>query len=214
VTVVLTSGIGFGVAGRLIEWLKRPAGSLLPRLAFFSPTEALVAYVKVAVLFGVVLALPVLLYQVWAFVRPGLIRRERTAGLAFVWWGSVLFATGAALAYTVCLPVFLQFLLNVGSPSLEPVISISRYLSFVTSVILICGAFFELPLVVWMLSRLGILTPRVLRRRRSLALLAMLIVAAFVTPTTDAISLLLMTVPLLVLYELSILVSSLSARIR
>jgi sec-independent protein translocase protein TatC len=210
--VGLTSGLGFGVAGRLIEWLKRPAGSLLPRLAFFSPTEALVAYAKVAVAFGVVLALPVILYQLWAFVRPGLTWRERSMGLAFVWWGSALFALGAALAYAVCLPFFLRFLLTVGGPSLEPVISISRYLSFVMGVILIFGALCELPLIVWLLSRLGILTPHTLRRHRRLAMLAMLIVAAVASPTTDAISLLLMALPLWLLYELSIIVSRVSGR--
>jgi len=211
-TVFATSGATLWFADRLIGWLQRPAGTLLPRLAFFSPTEALIAYMKVAVVGGSVLALPVILYQVWAFLRPGLTVRERLYALVFVWWGSALFVLGAALAYGVCLPLFLRFLLTIGSPHLEPVLSVSRYLSFVLGVMLTCGLLFELPVVVFVLTRVGIMTPHTLRRRRGLALLVLVSVAAVVTPTTDVLSLILMTIPLVGLYELSIVVSSVSAR--
>ncbi len=206
--LLISSCVGFRYAARLIEWLKRPAGTLLPRLAFFSPTEALAAYMKVAVVCGFALALPVLLYQVWAFVRPGLTWRERYYGIVVIGWGSILFALGVAFAYGVCLPMFLEFLLSLGGSSLEPVISISRYLSFVLGVMLTCGVLFELPLLVVVLTRLGIVTPELLRRHRGLALLVLVIVAAVVTPTTDALSLILTTIPLCVLYEVAILVAS------
>ncbi len=210
--VAATSLLGFGMAGHLLEWMKRPAGDYLLRLAFFSPTEALLAYVKLALTFGAVLALPVMLYEGWRFVRPGLTWRERSYGLAFVGLGSLLFLLGGAFAYWILLPAFLAFLLNVGSPSLEPVMSVSRYLSFVLGVLLTCGMVFELPLVIVLLTRLGILAPSTLRRQRGTALLVLLVVAAVITPTTDAISLVVMTTPLVVLYELSILVASLSLR--
>ncbi|MBI3087310.1 MAG: twin-arginine translocase subunit TatC [Candidatus Omnitrophica bacterium] len=210
--LLAASGIGLWQADRLIEWLRRPAGYLLPRLAFFSPTEALVAYMKVAVGFGLALSLPVVLYQAWAFVRPALTRRERAYGLALVSWGSALFGLGVLVGYGMLLPFFLRFLLTVGGTHLEPVISISGYLSFVLGTLLVCGALCELPLVIAVLSRLGIVTPKMLQRRRHLALLGIVVAAAVLSPTTDALTLLLLTIPLVVLYELSIIVASWSAR--
>ncbi len=205
--VVLGSGVGFAFAGHLLEFLKRPSGVLLPQLAFFSPTEALGAYMRVAVTFGVVVALPVLLYEVWAFIESALTRTERLLGLLFVWLGSLLFAGGVAFAYAVLLPVSLRVLLTIGSPSLMPMISVSRYLSFVCGLLLACGAVCELPLVIMLLTKLGVVTPQALRQQRGVALVAILVVAAILTPTTDAISLLLMALPLAALYELSILLA-------
>ncbi len=203
--VIVATGAGFWLAERLIGWLKRPAGDLLPRLAFFGPTDALVAYVKVALTFGVVVTLPVVLAQVWAFVRAGLTTRERRYGVAFVWGGSACFALGVAFAYWLCLPVFLHVLLGIGRSTLEPVISINRYLGFVLGVMLSCGLVFELPLAVVLLARMGLVTVAMLRAQRRWAFLVMLVAAAVVTPTTDAVSLVLFTVPLVLLYELSIL---------
>ena len=212
-TLVISAGLGFRWAGELLAWLKRPAGALLPHLAFFSPAEGMVAYLKLAVAFGLVAASPVILYQAWAFVRPGLTRRERAAVLAGIWWGGLLFVVGAAVGYRVLLPVFLKVLLSVGTDQLTPVISVSRYVSFALGVIVWCGALCELPVVIAMLSRLGLVTPAALRRRRAMALVAVLIIAALITPTTDAISLLLMAAPLVLLYELSILIARASARL-
>ena len=208
--VLAGSAGSFAFCDRIVEWLKRPAGPYLRTFAFFSPTEALLAYTKIIVLSGCVLALPVVLSQVWAFVRPALTGRERWYGAWFVGWGSALFVLGGAFAYGVCLPMFLKFLLSVGSPYLEPVISINQYLSFVTSIILICGVVFQLPLVILFFTRIGLLSPEALRRYRSLALLGMLIVAAIATPTTDAISLILVTIPMVVLYEAGIILSRVS----
>lgn len=202
--LLLAVGISATQIERLIAWLRRPAEGLLPAFAFFSPTEPLIAYLKVACLAGVILAMPILLSQVWAFVRSGLTPRERSYGLMFVGWGSVLFAAGAAFAYAVLLPVSLRVLLGIGRGTLEPVISIDTYLSFVTTLAFWCGVVFELPAVVWLLAKVGVVTPAWLRQSRPYAILVMVIIAALVTPTTDPVSLLLMTAPLLVLYELSI----------
>jgi len=210
--VAVFSCVSFGFVGSLIEWLKRPAGSLLPRLAFFSPTEALVASIKVSVVAGTILSLPLLLYEVWAFVRPALKEPERWYGVLLIWWGTALFVLGAAMAYGLLLPVCLRFLLGFGGPSLEPVISINRYLGFVLSIILVCGILFQLPLVTFVMTRLGVVTPQRLRRSRRVALLIMVIVAAVATPTTDALNMLLMAVPMALLYELSIGIAAWSSR--
>ncbi|MDP3704040.1 MAG: twin-arginine translocase subunit TatC [Candidatus Omnitrophota bacterium] len=202
--LLLAIGLCASQADRLIGWLRRPAEGLLPAFAFFSPTEPLIAYLKVACLAGVILAMPMLLAQLWGFVRTGLTPRERSLGLAFVGWGSALFAAGAAFAYVVLIPVSLRVLLGIGRGTLEPVISIDAYLSFVTTLAFWCGVLCELPAVVWLLAKVGVVTPAWLRQSRPYAILVMVVIAALVTPTTDPVSLLLMTAPLLLLYEVSI----------
>ncbi len=198
------TGVAGWQAGRLIEWLRAPVEDVLPLFAFFSPTEAFVAHVKVAILGGALLSLPFILAQAWLFIRRGLTDRERSQGLAFVGWTTALFLTGAAFAYFVLLPISLRFLLGIGRAYLEPVISIDRYVSFVTSMIFWSGMSFELPAVLVLLSRLGIVTSEWLRQQRPYAILIIVIVAAVATPTTDMVSLLLLAVPLVVLYEASV----------
>ena len=156
---------------------------------------------------GLIIAMPVILGLLWGFIRSGLTSRERSLGLAFVWWGSAQFLAGAAFAYYGLLPVSLRFLLRIGERYLEPVISIDQYLSFVTTLVFWCGVVFELPVVLLILARLGIVTPEWLRQQRPYAILALVILAAIVTPTTDPINLLLMAVPLVWLYELSIVIT-------
>ncbi|MBI4355128.1 MAG: twin-arginine translocase subunit TatC [Candidatus Omnitrophica bacterium] len=208
--VGLASAVSFAWAGTLIDWLKRPAGARLPRLAFFSPPEAMVAYVKVAITAGLILALPVVLHELWAFLRPGLTARERRYGLVFVWCGTGLFFAGGAFAYWGLLPITLPFLLGFGGAQLEPVISISQYLSFTTTVILACGAVFQLPLAIFLFAKLGLVSARALRRQWRTAVVAMTFIAAIVTPTTDAATLLMLTMPMLALYEVSIWVAALA----
>ncbi len=210
--VVVASIVSAAFVGRILAWLKQPAEPYLTHLVFFSPTEGLTAYLKVILVSGLVLAMPVVLYQVWGFVRPALTWKERYYGLSFVGWGSVLFTLGGMFAYTVCLPLFLKLLLTVGGGTLEPLISINQYLSFVTGVMLLCGVLFELPLVVVMLTRLGVVSAEWLRRSRAIALLAMLVLAAVFTPTTDAVSLLLVTIPMALLYEAGLAISTWSSR--
>ena len=205
--VLIFSIGGFFLAPRVLEWLKIPAGNTLPALAFFSPLEAMLATLKVAFAVGIFLSMPILLYEVWVFVRPGLTPRERRFGLTFVVWGSLLFAGGAAFAYFGLLPVSLRFLLTFGGKMLTPVISISEYLSFTLTVILACGVVFELPLAVFFLTALGVISPRLLKDKWRVAFLGIVAAAAVITPTQDVFSLLLMALPLLVLYGVSIVVS-------
>ena len=202
--LLVAVGISATQVERLIAWLRRPAEDLLPAFAFFSPTEPLIAYVKVACLSGVILAMPAILSQVWGFVRTGLTPKERSSGLAFVWCGSFLFAAGVAFAYVVLLPASLRFLLGIGRGTLEPVLSIDTYLSFVTSLAFWCGVLFELPALVFLLAKVGVVTPSWLRQSRPYAILAIVIIAALVTPTTDPVSLLFMAAPMALLYEVSI----------
>lgn len=213
-TLLVTIGISLWQVERLVRWLQRPIEGLVPRLVFFSPTEPLVAYLQVAMLSGVTLAMPMALFQLWRFVRLGLTAPERTMGLAFIWWGSLLFGGGVAFAYYGLLPLSLTVLLGIGKGSLEPMISIGRYLSLVTTMAFWCGVIFELPVVLFLLATVGIVTPAWLRQQRPYALLALVTIAAVMTPTTDPFSLLVATIPMALLYELSILVISVTGRRR
>lgn len=208
--------VGIGIAStqvdRLIGWLVRPVESLLPQLAFFSPLEPLIAYVKVAVLGGFVLALPIVLAQAWGFVQGGLTDRERALGLVFVSWGSAQFLAGSALAYYLLLPVSLRVLFSIGTRYLEPVLSIDRYLGFVTTLLFWCGLVCELPVGLVLLAKLGIVTSEWLRQQRPYAILVLVILAALITPTTDPVTLLLVALPLAFLYELSILLTRLAKK--
>ncbi len=199
---------------RLIQWISKPAEPYLFHFAYFTPTEPLLAYLKVSLLAGLILAMPVFLAQVWGFVRPGLTPSERRLGGWFIGWGSAQFAAGAAFAYFLVLPLALRMLLGIGSSFLEPVISIDRYLSFALGLLGWCGVSFELPVVLYLLARMNIVTSEWLRQQRSYAILVLVIAAALLTPTTDPISLLLTSAPMWALYELSILLTRVAIRRR
>ena len=205
-------GLCMTQAESIIAWLAVPAQAWLPYFAYFTPTEPLFAYLKVGGLAGLVVAMPVILWQVWAFVRTGLTSRERSAGGLFVWWGTAQFIAGVAFAYYVLLPLALNMLLRIGEHFLKPMISIDQYLSFVTTLMLWCGLLFELPVLLVLLARVGIVTPEWLRQQRPYAILVLVIIAAVATPTTDPITLCLMAIPLIFLYQLSIWLSTLVQR--
>jgi sec-independent protein translocase protein TatC len=210
--ISLAAMVSFASAGQLMEWLKRPAGPALAKLAFFSPPEGMLAYMKVAIAAGLALAMPVVLYELWAFVSPGLSRQERRYGRHFIVWGSLLFLGGCAFAYWVLLPISLKFLLAFGGGQLEPIISVGRYLSFTLGVLLACGLVFQLPLAVALLTKIGVLRARTLRRKWPHAAVGLAIIAAILTPTTDIATMLLMVIPMLALYEVSIWVAALIER--
>ena len=206
-SLLVAVGICATQVERVIGWLKRPAEPLVSRLVYFNPTEPLTAYLEVAVLCGLILSMPVFLFELWGFIRSGLSARERSWGLTFIWGGSALFVSGVAFAYTVVLPLSLHVLFSFGRSLLVPVISLQQYLEFVTSILFWCGVLFELPAVVWLLAVVGVVTTEWLRQQRPYAVLILVMLAAVITPTTDAVSLVLMTLPLVALYEISILLT-------
>ena len=209
--LVIGVAVAFSQVERIIGWLKAPAADRLPHFIFFAPTEALSAYLKVAGLAGLVVAMPVILWQVWAFVRIALTPLERAWGGVFVFFGTILFVAGVAFAYFVLLPASLSILLGIGKGILEPMLSIDRYLSFVLALLSWCGVTFELPVVIFILAKVGIVTPEWLRQQRPYAILVLVTAAALLTPTTDVVNQLLMTIPLVVLYEVSIPLAALAA---
>lgn len=179
------------------------------QLVYLSVVEPFLVKVKLVGFVGVLLALPVLLYELWAFVTPGLTSRERKYAVPFVLASLALFGLGGWFAL-LTLPKGLNFLLGfAGSTRVVTFLSIGRYLGFVTLLILAFGASFEFPLILVSLTLVGVLSSRKLRQWRRYALLLIAVVAAVITPSQDWFTMTAMMVPLIVFYELSILVARL-----
>ncbi len=178
------------------------------------PFGLLFLYMEIAFIGGIIVSLPNLLYQFWAFVAPGLLPRERIYIRWIVFFTSFCFLAGVAFAYFVMLPSALSFFTGLGTEQIQNNIAINEYMSFVVTVMLGAGIVFELPMVSWFLSRLGLLTPAFMRHYRRHAIVGILIIAAILTPGTDPVSQLLLAVPLVILYEISIGISGLAMRAR
>ncbi len=177
------------------------------KLIFLSPTEGFMIYIKISLFAGLILSLPVLFYQIWKFVRPGLYQKERKYTVRIVFFSTLFFLIGALFCYFIVVPYGLTFLLSFAGDQIVPTIQIKEYLKFVTLLILVFGVVFELPLLSFFLTKLGLVTPKLLRTKRRYGIVAIFIAAAVLTPTTDVISQLLLAVPLMILYEISIWVS-------
>ena len=193
------------------SWLDSAATG---RLVFLSPTEPFFFMLKLGLLVGLLLASPVVIWQVWAFLSPALEAREKKVVIPSLYLGLVLFAAGVAMAYFIALPVTLRFLLLFGAEWFSPALTAGYYLSFVTRLLLAFGIVFELPVVVMILSVLGLATPRFLREKRRHAIVLITVVAAFLSPGDFVLLTVMMMVPLVLLYELSILLSALVYRKR
>ncbi len=204
VAVIVCSCVAFLKIQVILDLLMFPP---VDHLAFFSPTEAFFEYCKLAFFSGLFIASPLVLYQVWAFVSAGLNQKERRVVVFALPFSVTLFLGGVVFAYFFVLPWSLRFLIDFAGPNVYPILSISEYLSFVIMLLLAFGIVFELPVVVMILSKLGIVTPSFLSRNRKFAIVAIFIAAAVITPTPDAFTQCLMAVPMLFLYELSIWIS-------
>jgi len=199
--------ITFPYADQMIAWLKKPYAD---DLMFYAPTEAIFAAIKVALLGGIVLAMPVILYHIWKFLEPALLPREQRLIIPFITVAFGFFALGVVFANFVVVPLSLQFMLQFGiERSLVPQLGVGFYVDFNVKFLLTFGLAFELPLALTLLSRLRVITPQLLSHYRKYAIMVNLILSAILTPTSDLFNLLLMAVPLMILYEIGIL----SARI-
>jgi sec-independent protein translocase protein TatC len=202
---------GWILYSRLLKILMHPYCALPPerrfnsaaggcQLVFFSVGDGFMIRLKVAVIAGLVLSAPFWLYQLWAFVTPGLKRNERKWTIIFVASASVLFALGMALAYLV-LPKAMHVLVSFAGPGVTPLFAVKDYLSFVTSMLLIFGVAFELPLLVVILNLAGVLSYQRLMKWQRMGIFLIFVFAAVATPSQDPFSMIFMAVPLCVLFE-------------
>ena len=173
-------------------------------LQIIAPAEAFMTYIKVALIAGLFLVLPVVLYQLWQFVAPGLLEHEKKYTVPFLVGSAVLFYSGGIIFYLV-LPFIIHFLLSFATGDIRALLSVGYYVTFCVRLMIAFGLVFQLPIVVVFLTQLGLLSSRLLVRYFRHAVVLIFIIAAVLTPTTDPLSLLFMVLPMLLLYGLSIL---------
>src|SRR5919112_6426709 len=209
--IVVCVAIGFVLVIKfnLLVWMQGP---MLPylhgrRLMNTHPGGGFSIMMQTAIIVGVVIALPVVLYQAWLFLAPALHRHEKKVVLPVIIGAVFLCVCGAALAWWFVLPMTLRFLTSMGDEAFDQMISATEYFGFATSLVLAMGAVFELPIVILALSALGLVTPKLLSRFRRHALVGSYVVAAFITPGDAFFTSVILTAPLYLLYELSIALS-------
>ncbi|MBI5597645.1 MAG: twin-arginine translocase subunit TatC [Elusimicrobia bacterium] len=199
--VAVGTAAAWSWSGEFLSWLARPAGGLV----FLAPTEAFFTRFKVAMLGGFLLALPVVLHQVWAFTARALGEKVRRSISLILPLSYVLFLLGVALAVVLVVPNAMRFLVAYGSAEVRPLLSVAAYMEFVTTLALAFGLVFQLPLVLLLLERLGIVTKERLAAKRRAVYFAGFVSAAMLTPGPDVISQVALAVPIVVLFELSLL---------
>ncbi len=176
---------------------------LVEKLSFLRLQDPFILYVKVALLTSLFLMSPFLLFQVWRFVAPGLYRKEKRYALPFVFFGSSFFLAGGIFGYFVAFPFAAKFLINMGD-QFEAVLTVDTYFGILVNILLGLGIMFELPIMIFMLSQLGVVTPRFLLKNFRWAVLIIFVVAAIITPTPDVVNLCVVALPTLVLYLIGV----------
>lgn len=216
--LVTASLLGFVLVQRfdVLDLLIEPVRAYLPegRLAYFSPVTPFFFILKLALLSGVILSFPIILYQLWAFLSPALEKREKRVIVPALYGGMLLFAAGVAMAYEIALPVSMRFFTSLQSDFLYAVLGADEYLSFALRLLVAFGIIFELPVVILILSVLGLVTPRFLREKRRHAIVISTVVASLLSPGDVILVTALMMLPLILLYELGIVLSVLVTRQR
>ncbi|WP_448588457.1 twin-arginine translocase subunit TatC [Thermocrinis sp.] len=214
IAFLVASGVSFYGAQYIFEVLKEPVERAYPQveLITLSPTEPLFILIKISVVFGFILSSPVILYQLWRFVEPALYPQERRMVIPITFFSLVLFILGASFAYFVVMPIALKFLIGIGFSQLQatPFLSVNLYVSFLLKMIIGFGLAFQLPIVLYLLQRAGVVSEVQLKSFRKYFIVLSFVVGAFIAP--DATTQVLMAIPLILLYEVSLLISKMGRR--
>ncbi len=210
--VVGAVALWFFIDPLMEEILLKPAVRYKMDLQNLRPFGQVFLYMQVAIFGGIIVSIPNTIYQIWKFIAPGLYPHERKYITLIVVFTSLCFLSGVAFAYFFILPAALNFFANFGTEDIKNIIAIDYYFEFILTLMIGAGAIFELPMLSFFLSRLGILTPKMMRKYWRHAMIISFVVAALLSPGPDPFSMLLMAIPLVFLYEVSILISRLSQK--
>lgn len=209
IVVALSFGVAYNFSEQVLNIIKRPIKDC--ELIFLSPAEPFFTHLKIGFMVAILISAPFIFYQIWAFVSPGLLQKEKKYTLPVVFFGTLLFILGVLFSYFAMLPLGLQFLLNYKTAGLVARISVGPYVTFFGQMSFLFGLIFELPLVLCFLTKIGIVRPKFLSDVRKYAILVIFIVSAILTPP-DVVSQVLMAIPLMILYEISIIGSKIIYR--
>ena len=210
-TFPLRYNISLGITSPFVQLIEKNVKNN-PSLIFLAPAEAFWMHMKVSIITGIVISLPVIFFQIWHFISPGLLHKEKKYVIPFVFITTIFFIVGAAYCFFLVLPFAMGFLLTYKTESMIPMLSVEKYVDFCLKFILAFGAIFELPIVIVFFTRMGFVSPKTLAKHRKYAILLAFIAAAILTPTPDVFNQTLMAVPIIVLYEIGILVSRIFVR--
>jgi sec-independent protein translocase protein TatC len=209
-SIVVGFLVAFAFIGRVFEFMMRPLQEVLPeggRLIYTEPAEAFLLYMKVAALLGLLLALPMVMLQIWLFVAPGLYTKEKRLAIPFVFFSTAFFLAGALFSHFFVFPWAWRFFAGFSTDYMQFMPKIGPVFGLYVKMALAMGVVFEMPTVVFFLARIGLVTPRFLIRNTKYAVLAIFVIAAVMTPGPDVVSQALMAGPMVVLYGISILVA-------
>ncbi len=208
ISVVIASiGAAFFAEYLVKEILLGPLLAVGLKAQVLTPYGIMLLYMEVVLVAGIIISMPVVLYQLWQFIAPALLPGERKYSWWIIFFTSLCFLAGIAFGYFVILPTSLAFFSSFGTTIIELNIAIDSYVSFVLTLILGAGLIFELPMVTYFLSKIGILHPLLMRKYRRHAIVIILIISALVTPTPDILTQSLFAAPMIILYEISIFIS-------
>ncbi|MGC9336090.1 MAG: twin-arginine translocase subunit TatC [Anaerolineae bacterium] len=208
IALFVATGVSFIFVKQVFQFLIAPMGDTLPQA--LKPTEVLGNYMKVALICGVTIAMPVIVYQIGRFIAPGLTKKERRYLLLLVPGATLSFVAGVVFAYYVMMPAAIPFLLGFLSDVVEQRWAIGEYLSFVTSLLFWIGVSFELPLFVYFLAKIGLVNAEMLSRNRKYAIIGIAVLSAMITPTVDPLNMALVMGPLVILYELGVILAKIA----
>ena len=197
-------------AGDIFNILTKPVTQYLPegqnKLAYFKLTSPFMVYMKVAFLVALFIAIPFILLQIWYFIAPGLYQKEKKYVWPFVFFTSIFFMMGAAFGYFIVFPYACRFFLKIGQ-DFQAVLTVDEYFSLILKLLLGIGAVFEMPILIFFLSRMGLITSRWMLKNFKYAILAVFIIAALITPSPDPLNQTILAVPMLALYSFSIIIA-------
>ena len=202
VAVIVGTCISYYYVDLLLEILLKPAG----KLYYMRPTEAFFTYMKVSVVGGLVIAAPIILHQIWLFVKPALTVREKQLSNWILPVAISLFGIGIVFSYFLVLPAAVKFFMGFATDELHPMFSIGQYMDFVLSFVLPFGLIFELPLILIILGYFNLITSRFLKTKRKIFILISFIIGAVISPTPDMFSQTMIALPMILLYETSLFV--------
>lgn len=206
--------VGLNYAPRFVDMLTGIGKTYGYEYVYIAPQELLMQYFSIALLIGVCVTLPVILYNIWAFVQPGLKKNENAMFLSAMVFGLLCFIIGVIFAYKIMLPFMLYFLIDISKGSnITASISVQNYLTFLLTIFMVFGLVFELPVVSVLLTQMGLLKVEWMRKGRRVIIVVIFFVAAVITPP-DVVSQIMVAIPMMGLYELSIIISSILIKFR
>ncbi|MDY6972224.1 MAG: twin-arginine translocase subunit TatC [Thermodesulfobacteriota bacterium] len=214
VAVGIGSVISYVFAEKLFKILIAPLTAVMPEgnhLIFTSLPEMFITYIKVALVSGVLIAAPLIFYELWMFVAPGLYQKEKKVAIPFVVSSTILFVGGALFGYLVVFPLGFKFFMGFSSEYVKALPSVKQYFSFSLKLLFAFGVVFELPVIMFFLAKTGVVTSQLLKQKRKYAILLTFVMAAILTPP-DVITQCMMAGPLIILYEIGIFVAALARR--